>query len=215
MGSDVGSKLPANRRKLVLLRSSQLKLAQDGVKAMRGLSFILPLLVILMYIGALALGAGYRRRVLLEIGVGIIAGALISLVLRRWIESYVVSSLVHNEGLRPAMREVMEIFTAGWRSRALWLLITGVVVIFAGWLAGPMRWARRLRDLIAEPLEHHPGVVCHGGGRDRAADRHARPDAHARSGAAAADRARARRRRRARAAAPDRAGAGRAVRRRL
>ena len=141
VGSEVGSKLPANRRKLVLLRSNQLKLAQDGVKAMRGLSFILPLLVVLMYIGALALGAGYRRRVLLEIGVGIIAGALISLVLRRWIESYVVSSLVHNEGLRPAMREVMEIFTAGWRSRALWLLITGVVVIFAGWLAGPMRWA--------------------------------------------------------------------------
>ena len=162
VGSDVGSKLPANRRKLVLLRSSQLKLAQDGVKAMKGLSFILPLLVVLMYIGALALGAGYRRRVLLEIGVGIIAAALISLVLRRWIESYVVSSLVHNEGLRPAMREVMEIFTAGWRSRALWLLITGVVVIFAGWLAGPMRWARRLRDLIAEPLEHHPGWFATG-----------------------------------------------------
>jgi len=60
------------------------------------------------------------------------------------------------------MREVMEIFTAGWRSRALWLLITGVVVIFAGWLAGPMRWARRLRDLIAEPLEHHPGWFATG-----------------------------------------------------
>lgn len=162
VGSEVGAKLPANRRKLVLLRSSQLKLAQDGVKAMRGLSFILPLLVVLMYVGALALAAGYRRRVLLEIGVGIIAGALVALVLRRWIESYVVSSLVHNEGVRPAMREVMEIFTAGWRSRALWLLITGVVVIFAAWLAGPMRWARRLRDLIATPLEHHPAWFAAG-----------------------------------------------------
>jgi hypothetical protein len=162
VGSEVGAKLPANRRKLVLLRSNQLKLAQDGVKAMRSLSFILPLLVVLMYVGALALGAGYRRRVLLEIGVGIIAGALISLVLRRWIESYVVNSLVHNEGIRPAMQEVLAIATAGWRSRALWLLITGVVVIFAGWLAGPMRWARRLRDLIAEPLEHHPGWFATG-----------------------------------------------------
>jgi hypothetical protein len=162
VGSDIGAKLPANRRKLVLLRSNQLKLAQDGVKAMRGLSFILPLLVVLMYIGALALAAGYRRRVLLEIGVGIIAGALVSLVLRRWVESYVVNSLVHNEGVRPAMREVLDIATAGWRSRALWLLITGVVVIFAGWLAGPMRWARRLRELIAEPLEHHPGWFATG-----------------------------------------------------
>ncbi len=162
VGSDVGSKLPADKRKLELLHSNQLKLAQDGVKVMKGLSVILPLLVILMYVGAIALGAGDRRRVLLEIGVGIIAGALLALVLRRWIDSYVVNNLVKNEGVRPAAREVLEIATAGWRSRALWLLITGVIVIFAGWLAGPMRWARRLRDLIAEPLEHHPGWFATG-----------------------------------------------------
>ncbi|MGA2165768.1 MAG: hypothetical protein ABSH36_15055 [Solirubrobacteraceae bacterium] len=162
VGSEVGAKLPADKRKLELLRSNQLKLAQDGVKVMKGLSFILPLLVILMYVGALALAAGYRRRVLLEIGVGIIAGALVALVLRRWIDSYVVENLVKNEGVRPAAREVLAIATAGWRSRALWLLITGVVVIFAAWLAGPMRWARRLRELIAEPLEHHPGWFATG-----------------------------------------------------
>jgi hypothetical protein len=162
VGSDVGSKLPANQRKLELLRSNQLKLAQDGVKAMKGLSFILPLLVILMYVGALALAVGYRRRVLLEIGVGIIAGALLALVLRRWIDSYVVENLVKNEGVRPAAREVLDIATAGWRSRSLWLLITGVIVIFAGWLAGPMRWAVRVRQWIADPLEHHPAWFAAG-----------------------------------------------------
>ena len=162
VGSEVGAKLPANRRRLVLLRSSQLSLAQNGVKAMRGLSFVLPLLVVLMYLGALALAPGYRRRVLIEIGVGIIAGALVALVLRRWVESYVVSNLVQNEGVRPAMREVLDIATAGWRSRALWLLITGVVVIFAGWVAGPMRWAVRIRELIADPLERHPAWFAAG-----------------------------------------------------
>ncbi len=164
VGSEVGAKLPANRRRLVLLRSSQLSLAQNGIKGLRGLSFVLPLLVVLLYLGALWLGAGYRRRVLLEIGVGIIAGALVALVLRRWVESYVVSNLVQNEGIRPAMREVLDIATAGWRSRALWLLVTGVVVIFAGWVAGPMRWAVKIRELIAEPLEHHPGWFAAGAG---------------------------------------------------
>ena len=207
VGSEIGAKLPANRRKLVLLRSTQLKLAQDGVKAMRGLSFILPLLVVLMYVGALALAAGYRRRVLLEIGVGIIAGALVALVLRRWVESYVVNNLVQNEGVRPAMREVLEIATAGWRSRALWLLITGVVVIFAGWLAGPMRWAVRLRELIAEPLEHHPGWFATGAAAIVLLIATLGPDAHPGPGDAAADRARAGRRRRVRAAPPDRRGA--------
>jgi hypothetical protein len=156
VGSEVGAKLPAERRRIVLLRSKQLKTAQNVVKGLRDLSFVLPALVILMYVGAIALAAGERRRVLLDVGVGIIVGALLSLLLRRWVESYVVGTLVLNEGARPAMREVLAIATSGWRSRALWLLITGVLVIFAGWLAGPMRYAVRLRGLIAGPLERHP-----------------------------------------------------------
>jgi len=162
VGSEVGAKLPASARRIDLLRSNQLRLAQDGVKGMRDLSFILPLIVVLMYIGALALAAGSRRRILIEIGVGVIAGALVALVLRRWVESYIVNSVVQNEGVRPAMREVLDIATAGWRSRALWLLITGAVLIFAGWLAGPMRWAVKLRELLADPLERHPAWFAGG-----------------------------------------------------
>jgi hypothetical protein len=156
VGSEIGAKLPAEQRRIVLFRSKQLRAAQDVVKGLRDLSFVLPALVVLLYAGALGLAAGARRRVLLDIGVGIIVGSLITLLLRRWVESYVVNTLVLNEGARPAIREVLSIATAGWRSRALWLLITGAIVIFAGWLAGPMRIARRLRDLIAAPLEHHP-----------------------------------------------------------
>jgi hypothetical protein len=162
VGSEIGAKLPPDKRRIVLMRSKQLSLAQDGVKGLRDLSFILPLLVVLMYVGALALAVGFRRRILIEIGVGIVAGALVALVLRRWVESYVVNDLVHNEGVRPAMTEVLAIATDGWRSRALWLLITGVIVIFAGWLAGPMRLAVRLRDLLAEPLGRHPAWFATG-----------------------------------------------------
>jgi hypothetical protein len=156
VGSEIGAKLPLAQRRLVLLRSKQLRVAQDVVKGLRGLSFVLPALVVLLYVGALALAAGTRRRVLLDIGVGIIVAALLTLLLRRWVESYVVNTLVSNEGARPALREVLSIATSGWRSRALWLLITGVLVIFAGWLAGPMRWAVKLRELLAGPLERHP-----------------------------------------------------------
>jgi hypothetical protein len=156
VGSDIGAKLPAQRRQIVLMRSNQLRAAQDVVKGLRDLSFVLPLLVVLLYLGALWLAAGARRQVLLDVGVGVIAAALLALLLRRWVESYVVNNLVLNEGARPAMREVMTIATAGWRSRALWLLITGAFFIFAGWVAGPMRWAQALRGWIARPLEHHP-----------------------------------------------------------
>jgi hypothetical protein len=165
VGSNIGAKLPAERRQIVLMRSTQLRAAQDVVKGLRDLSIVLPLLVVLLYIGAIWIAAGTRRQVLLDIGVGIIAAALIALLLRRWTESYVVNNLVLNEGARPAMREVLSIATAGWRSRALWLLITGVLFIFAGWVAGPMRWARTLRGWLAQPLQRHPvwfivGVVA-------------------------------------------------------
>lgn len=156
VGSEIGAKLPPAQRRIVLLRSKQLRTAQDVVKGLRDLSFVLPALVVLMYIGALALAVGSRRRVLLDIGVGIIVASLLTLLLRRWVESYVINTLVLNESVRPAMREVLSIATAGWRSRALWLLITGVLFIFAGWLAGPMRWAVKLRGLLAGPLERHP-----------------------------------------------------------
>jgi hypothetical protein len=156
VGSEIGAKLPTEQRHIVLLRSKQLRAAQDVVKGLRDLSFVLPALVVLMYVGALALAAGSRRRVLLDIGVGIVAAALLTLLLRRWVESYVVDTLVLNEGARPAVHEVLSIATSGWRDRALWLLITGVLVLFAGWLAGPMRLAVKLRGLVAGPLERHP-----------------------------------------------------------
>ena len=156
VGSEIGAKLPPGRRQVVLLRSKQLRAAQDVVKGLRDLSFILPALVALMYAGALALAAGARRRVLLDIGFGVIGASLLTLLLRRWVESYVVNTLVLDEGARPALREVLSIATAGWRSRALWLLIAGALVLFAGWLAGPMRWAIKLRGLVAGPLERHP-----------------------------------------------------------
>ncbi len=156
VGSNIGAKLPAERRQIVLMRSTQLRAAQDVVKGLRDLSFVLPLLVVLLYIGAIWIAAGTRRQVLLDIGVGIIAAALIALLVRRWTESYVVNNLVLNEGARPAVREVLSIATAGWRSRALWLLITGILFIFAGWIAGPMRWARTLRGWLSQPLQRHP-----------------------------------------------------------
>jgi hypothetical protein len=145
LGSEIAAKLPPERRRLVLLRSKQLHLAQATVRGLRDLSLVLPLLTVLGFLAALSLGAGVRRRVLLEIGAGIIAAALVSLLLRRFVESYVVDDLVGNKGLRPAIHEVLAILTEGWRNRALWLLVAGLLVLFAGLLAGSARWARWLR----------------------------------------------------------------------
>ncbi len=159
VGSNIGSKLPPDKRVIVLMRSKNLKAAQDGVKALKGLNIILPIIAILLFLGALALAAGWRRRALLEIGVGIIAGALVALILRRWVESYVVNNLVANTAAQPAVRAVLDIATAGWRDRGIWIVITGILIILAAMLAGPGSIERRVRGWIARPVENHP-VWC-------------------------------------------------------
>jgi hypothetical protein len=131
IGDQIGARLPPGRRRLVLLRSKQLKLAQDAVKGLRDLSLLAPALVLLCYLAALGFAAG-RRRALLEIGVGIVIAALVSLLLHRLLESYVTDALVKSDGPRPAVREALAILTASWRSRAIWVLVTGAVVLAAG-----------------------------------------------------------------------------------
>ncbi len=159
---NVGEKLPAEKRQLVLARSHELGTAQTGVKILRHLGWVAPLLAVLFYLGAFALAEGQRRRALLEIGISIVAVALLALLVRRWIESYVVNELVRTESLRPAVSDVLSILTSGWRERAIWLLVAGVLVAFAGWLAGPMRWAVKARGLVAVPLERHQGWAIGG-----------------------------------------------------
>jgi hypothetical protein len=164
VGSDIGQKLPPQHRVILLMRSSQLRTAQNAIKGLRDLSFVLPALVALMYVGALAMAKGLRRRVILEIGIGILAAAFASLLLRSWVESYVVETLVKDEGLRPAIREVLAIATANWRDRSLFLLVTGALFCFAAWLAGPTHPAVKVREWIGGSLERHPGFWIAGVG---------------------------------------------------
>lgn len=159
---NVGEKLPSDKRQLVLTRSHELGTAQTGVKILRHLGWIAPLLAVLFYLGAFALAEGQRRRALLEIGASIVAVALVALLLRRWIESYVVNEVVHAESVRPAVADVLSILTSGWRERAIWLLILGVLVVLAAWLAGPTRWALKARGFVAVPLERYEAWVIGG-----------------------------------------------------
>ncbi len=152
----VGDKLPNDKRELVLLRSDQLKLGQQGLKAAKILAFVLPALAIALFLLALWLAEGARRRLLLEAGVAMVVAALASLLLRRWVESYVVDGLVKQESVKPAVSDALSITTAGWRAEGLWILINGLLVILLALFAGPTRIARRLRQPLAGPIERYP-----------------------------------------------------------
>src|SRR5271154_5376260 len=70
----LGVRLPESSASIVILRSSQLKTAQNIVKAIRGLAFVLPTIAFLLLIGAVWLADGWRRVALRTAGGGLVAG---------------------------------------------------------------------------------------------------------------------------------------------
>lgn len=135
LGGGIGGKLPLAQRRIVLVHSTQLRLAQGAVKGLRGLSVALPVLALLGCLGALLLAAGARRRALLELGVGIVLAALAALALRTYTESYATDNLVPGEAHRPAVHQVFAILTDGWQSRALWVTGLGALLVLLAVLA--------------------------------------------------------------------------------
>jgi hypothetical protein len=146
---NLGKALPPEKRELVLLRSNELATAQMAANVVRHLGWIAPVLAVLLYLAALALGGTRWPRALLEIGAWIVAAALVALLLRRLTESYLLDRLVHTESARPAVSAALSILTSGWRERALWLLVGGGLVAIAGALALARQIMRERRALAS------------------------------------------------------------------
>ena len=145
--------------KLVVIESGQLDGVQTAVRALRNLGFVLPLLVLLLYVGALYLARGWRRRALMAVGGGILLATLLVLLTRRLIGSAVVDSMAGSETVQPAVRSVWDIVTEGLRQRGLFILVIGLAFVGAGLLAGPGRHAVAVRRFLAPHLRDRPVVV--------------------------------------------------------
>jgi hypothetical protein len=143
---------------LVLMRSSQLEGLQTLVRALRNLGFVLPVLALLLYLGALYLAKGWRREALIAAGGGILMATLFVLLTRRLIGNG-VDSVASSETVKPAITSVWDIISGGLRQRALFVLAIGVAFIGGGLLAGPGRHEVAVRSFLAPYLRHHPVAV--------------------------------------------------------
>ena len=148
-----------NPGQLVVLKSSQLDGVQTLVRALRNLGFVLPLLVLLLYVGAIYLAQGWRRQALIAAGGGILTATLLVLVARRLLGGAVVDSVAGSETVKPAIQSVCDIVSGTLRERAIFALVIGVAFVAAGLLAGPGRCAVAARRALAPYLRDHPAAV--------------------------------------------------------
>ena len=143
---------------LVLMSSDQLSGLQTLVRLLHNLGIVLPVLALLLYLGALYLAQGWRREALIAAGGGIVLATVFILLLRRLIGNG-VDSVAASDTVKPAVTAVWDILSAGLRQRALFVLAIGIAFIAGGMLAGPGRHEVAARRFLAPYLGDHPVAV--------------------------------------------------------
>jgi hypothetical protein len=155
----LGVKLPPTSGGIVILRSSQLKTAQDIVKAIQGLAVVLTVIALLLFVLAVWLADGWRRVALRTAGWCLVAIGLIAVLARRLLSNFVVNSLVKIPANRPAVHQVFAIGTSLLYDIAIAMITYGLIVVVAAWIAGHTRPAHALRRALAPSLREHAPYV--------------------------------------------------------
>jgi hypothetical protein len=156
ISADITSKLPPDVATLTIFKSNQLKFIQDVGKAIKGLALLLTILVPLLYALAVLLDSGHRRRTLMTIGWSVILAGVLVLLGRHILETQIASSLTNDESLRPAITATIAIGTQILKTIGGAVIFTGLLLVLAGWFAGPARWARTVREALAPYLRENP-----------------------------------------------------------
>jgi hypothetical protein len=140
LGADLGNQLPASAAELTILRSDQLKAVQRAGRTLRRLALVLSILVPLLYLLAIAIARGRRRRILLAVGASAMVAGIVVLAARAIAIPALADSLAKEASVRPAAQTVISIATSMLRQLAEAVIVGGALVVIVAWLAG---WARR------------------------------------------------------------------------
>ena len=157
-GEELDARLPPDAGQIVILESDQLEAAQKGVKAIKWMSWLVILIAFACFAGAVWLARG-RRAMLRNVGVALFLVGILLLVVRRAVGNYIVDALTSGESLRGAVDSTWFIGTSLLAEVAWALIVYGVIILIGTWLAGPSRYAARVRAFIGPTLRDRPGLA--------------------------------------------------------
>ncbi|MGB8879621.1 MAG: SHOCT domain-containing protein [Solirubrobacteraceae bacterium] len=155
----LGITLPPSNGQLVILRSNQLKAAQDIANAVKDLAIVLPGIAFLLFALAIYLARGRRRRTLRTSGWCFVVIGVVLLLIRRVGGDAVVNGLVKVPSNKPAVHDIWSIGTSLLYNIAVAAIVCGIVVVAAAWLAGSTRPATAIRRFLAPSLRDQPAVA--------------------------------------------------------
>ena len=162
IGESLAEKLPEDAAQIEILKSDQLKTAQNIAVAIKGLALVLSILTLACFGGAIYLSRNGRWVTVLLSGIGLIAAGFVAIVFRHIAGGIVVDQLVTVDSAKPAGEAAWSIGTSLMVSIATTVIVVGVLFAAAGWLASPTGGARTTRRFMAPTLREHSAYVYTG-----------------------------------------------------
>lgn len=157
--NSVLAKIPESAAEIEIVRSDELKTAQNAAQALKTGSYLLTFLTLGLLMLAVWLARGRRRSTMLAAGWALVAAGAIVLLARGIAGQYVVDSLTTTASVQPAAAAAWDIGTTLLTTLGWQFVIVGIGVVIAAWLVGPARPAVALRQFSAPALQQRPDAV--------------------------------------------------------
>ncbi len=161
-GASLAEKLPPDAGEIEILRSEDIKTAQNVTIAVKGLALVLSILTFAAFGAAIYLARKERWVTVLFCGIGLVAAGFAAIVARQIAGGIVVDQLVVDESVRPAAESAWSIATSLMTSIATTLIVIGALFLLAGWLASPTGAARSVRRVLTPALRDYVAWVYAG-----------------------------------------------------
>jgi hypothetical protein len=159
LGGRLEGKLPPDAGQIVIMKGNQLHAARSTVKVIKVLSYFLFFLVLALYALAVWIARGRRTKLLMGVGISLLAVGLLVLVVRRFAGEYLVNALSTNDDAKRAVSAAWAIGTQLLRNTGFNIVIYGVAIMFAAWIAGPSRSATWSRRQLAPTMRDYPILI--------------------------------------------------------
>jgi Short C-terminal domain len=156
--AEVADRLPPDVAQLQIARPDQLDTAKEGVDLFETVVWVLLVLAVAAFAGAIALSRD-RRRTIVTVGGCLILAGIALLAVRRLAGNAIVEALADAPNAHAVADDVWEIATSLLVDAAQGSMLFGAFVLSGAWLAGAGRRATGLRRAAAPSLREHPGVV--------------------------------------------------------
>jgi hypothetical protein len=164
VGADLVSRLPPEAAHLQVADADNLDKVQTGLDIFRAVAWFLVVLALVLYALAIYLAGDRRRETLRAVGISFFVVGAVVMIGHRVGGNVVVGALSEAASADAAVEATWEIGTTQLTEIGHGLILYGILVVIAAWLAGPTSIATSLRGAIApwfrRPAYAYAGAVA-------------------------------------------------------